>query len=189
MAGAAPTASGCCFPRQYAANQGIMKATVQGGHFSIMYGNMYYWFDAVRRMETYLEDLTVDGVESRVTVIKDYNVTNTKYVIANDKCRKMSLTPFKEGCIPDWATKLVDSHFADAATGQRIQIHNTSAGSATSFLVSSPDGCFPIYDLSAVPTGSAPYMQAVQFYNFTLGIQDPSVFDIPAICQDSSVLG
>ncbi|XP_053393169.1 uncharacterized protein LOC123564542 [Mercenaria mercenaria] len=181
-------ASVCCFPKQYEANQGLMKATVKNGQLLILYGNLHYWFDGVSRREVFIEDLTVDGYNTRVTVLKDYNVTNTKYVISGNHCTQKSLTPFKEGCIPDWATKLTSSSYGLKNSGMNFSVYNNSASTVTSFLIASED-CFPILDISAIPTGSSPYMQVVMPYNFTLGILDHTVFDIPAICKPSSPVG
>ncbi|XP_060599162.1 uncharacterized protein LOC132752795 [Ruditapes philippinarum] len=178
----------CCFPKQYEANQGLMKATVKNGQLSILYGNLHYWFDGISKKELFIEDLTVDGYNTRVTVLKDYNVTNTKYVISGDRCSQKALTPFKEGCIPDWATKLVSSNYGSQNSGMNFNVYNNSAGSVTSFLISTQD-CFPILDVSAIPHGASPYMQVVMPYNFTVGISDSSVFDIPAICKQSSLVG
>lgn len=183
-------ASICCFPKQYEANQGLVKSTVKNGQLSVMYGSLHYWFDGISRRETFMESLIVDGYETQVTVIKDYNVTNTKYVITGNRCVQKSLTPFKAGCIPDWATYITTMSFGLKTSGMNFNVYNNSVSSVTSFLVTTPPpNCFPVMDISVLPNGASPYMQMVVPFNFTEGIHDHTVFDIPAVCQSSTAVG
>jgi hypothetical protein len=52
----------------------------------------------------------------------------------------------------DWATKLVSSNYGSQNSGMNFNVYNNSAGSVTSFLISTQD-CFPILDVSAIPHG------------------------------------
>ncbi|KAL4240122.1 hypothetical protein ACF0H5_000916 [Mactra antiquata] len=181
-------ASQCCFPRQYEANQGIAKATARNGQLSIMTGNIHYWFDAVSRRERFNEYIVIDDIPYNIVVIKDYNMTNTKYVITNGHCTKSSLTKFKEGCIQDSSTELISSSYGLQDSGRDFTIYNNTAGIVTSFLIATND-CLPMLDVSIVPRGTTPYMEVVNFYNFTTGIKDPTVFDIPSLCKPPSPVG
>ncbi|KAH3837557.1 uncharacterized protein LOC127879299 [Dreissena polymorpha] len=174
----------CCFPSQYTANQGIFRSTVRGGNLSIKLAMNVYYYDAINQMEAVLENIIEDGQTTTMKVIKDYNVTKTKYVISEDgNCSRTLLDAFKAACIPDWAYKVVSSKVGNSTSGMPIELFNSSAGNTTSYLITAPDGCYPVLDVSAVPSGPSPYMQVVQFHNITLGIQDPSVFNVPPSCN------
>jgi hypothetical protein len=49
--------------------------------------------------------------------------------------------------------------------------------------------CFTLKIKDIISISASPYMQVVMPYNFTVGISDSSVFDIPDICKPSSLVG
>ncbi|XP_069134904.1 uncharacterized protein [Argopecten irradians] len=106
------------------------------------------------------------------------------YTVSEGTCTKTKLTgPFQPFCIPDSAPPAIPMYFG---TGDnKINVMNyvlaDPAGIITSLLVS--DGCVPFSNTTINMAGASPYALSLGYNGTTIGIKDPSVFDVPAECK------
>ena len=120
-----------------------------------------------------------------------YSSLLQSYTIDLDKskCYKMKTkSPMQQYCIPKNAkhtTELVFGAADDTLKGESWQfnIDNSAMKGQVATTVTTKD-CIPIGELIFGKANNVGFMANIGFFNTTLNIRDPSVFKVPASCDD-----
>ncbi|XP_002732744.1 ependymin-related protein 1-like [Saccoglossus kowalevskii] len=185
------TAYKCCPPKQFESTMGQFGGTCtrqgKSGIFTV-YGPLHY--DYSKEMVALEEYISAGEQQFKVKVIQDFN-SNTQYVIMAGKCTKSDLPgSIDDTCIPDAAEYIgtnvygLDALTADSYTYNAQQMGaNVSVGVAVT-----ANECLPFGLTIFADQPQAETISFIGFMNVTLGIKDPSVFDIPKICDHDDII-
>ncbi|EDV27387.1 uncharacterized protein TRIADDRAFT_53031 [Trichoplax adhaerens] len=122
----------------------------------------------------------------KTTVIIDFN-THKTYIITNGQCLTTTIeAPFNPTCIPGNAlySGILQLGGPDGIIAKSYHFSTADSTIQTDYIIS--ENCIPVLEVSKVsltnPTTETTFV-TLTYGNTTIGIQDPSVFDIPAICS------
>ncbi|XP_060075890.1 ependymin-related protein 1-like [Ylistrum balloti] len=182
--------SKCCSPPQWERGEHIEGTEFVNGTMSPFQGTARTAYDA--KNHKFMTKFTMmRGKElEKKHILNDYS-TGMKYVVTNGKCMKTELSgPFPEDCVPDEASGGFPMYFG--VGDNKIKVTNyilTSPNRSTSLLVT--ENCVPFSNSTTSTEGESPFSVAIGYNGTTLGISDPSVFDIPPACShdDHTVTG
>ena len=110
--------------------------------------------------------------------------------LLESKCTMVPLSePMREWCLPSDAK--FNANIVVGTDKQRIdarsftmQVDNESLRGTVSASVNKE--CFPVGQLIMGRSGVADLMASVGFFNTTMIIRDPKIFDVPKICMNST---
>ncbi|XP_077987115.1 ependymin-related protein 1-like [Glandiceps talaboti] len=128
------------------------------------------------------------GVTVDVKIIQDFG-EHIQYAIQDGLCSKTALPGAMEdtACIPDDAENLGNLNYGlDSLDGTvyRVKRDYPEANTSVSADISmTPKECIPIGENMVQNTPDIHLIVNVIYANVTLGIKDPSVFDVPEICK------
>ncbi|XP_002732738.1 ependymin-related protein 2-like [Saccoglossus kowalevskii] len=188
---ACTAAQKCCPPKQFEAFMGEVGGTCtpqgQSGLFFVT-GQVHY--DYKKAMVAAEEYISTEK-QVKVQIIQDYN-SNTQYVVQAGKCTKSDLPGSIENtCVPDYAVyggRLVYGLNA-ALEIDMYSFEGQQLGTnySVQVLVTSKE-CLYFAQNTFIDSPQVDIIMNSGYTNTTLGIKDPSVFDVPKICDHGDVI-
>ncbi|KAK3591059.1 hypothetical protein CHS0354_026073 [Potamilus streckersoni] len=175
---------GCCPPDTWEGFVGTMAGSVKDGVPHLTKGFLRYHLNSTLGMVEVEGDVIVDGWHTKIKIIKDFN-KNIEYVIVNGNCFQLTLGPQVPNCIPDNADLLLNTYFGSGSETMGVKVYRYMVEDIEVYSTVTSSGCIPVDD---VATGTlshtkAEFIEVVQISNFTVGVEDRSVFNIPSICD------
>ncbi|XP_070532952.1 ependymin-related protein 1-like [Ptychodera flava] len=170
----------CCVPKQMEGNVGHFGGYYQdgsGGGVITGLTRVHYDF--------YAEKIATVDFDNRI--INDFN-TSTQYIIVKEEhCWKAELPGTYDDftCIPDNAIDLGPLVLGiDVLYGRTYGVQTTFEDTnVTQYVTVTEDDCVTVV-VDYISNGpETTQIQCIGFYDFTLGFKDPSVFDVPEICN------
>lgn len=182
----------CCPPKQFEAIMGqiggsCMHAEVGDTTFAFG-GDIHY--DYNRKMVAATESGTSGGQEFHLNVIQDFN-KNKQFLIMQGTC-KISVLPgsIDDTCLPD--TAVFGGTFAyglDGFQGDLYYLSGEQMGvNVSAYIVVTKNECLPFSQSVFLSQPAADTIAVMGYTNTTLGIKDPTVFEIPKICRHDEVM-
>ncbi|KAK3603357.1 hypothetical protein CHS0354_025963 [Potamilus streckersoni] len=173
---------GCCPPDAWEGVVGLMIGSVKGKNPHLTKGVQMWHQNVTLGMIAIEEELLVDGLKMKLKVIQDYNKKN-EYFIKDGKCTKMTLVPSIPRCLPENATLVENTYFGAGSENVAVKIYRfNTRGLETYFTVTAND-CIPVMEIASGTLPNAQVMKVSEYTGISLGVKDPSVLNIPAICQ------
>ncbi|KAL3876397.1 hypothetical protein ACJMK2_034246 [Sinanodonta woodiana] len=174
----------CCVPDAMEGVAEMVFSTTMHGMLRLVKGRAMVHLNLTLGMMEIEAEISVNGHETNITVIYDYN-QEIQYTIINGSCTKFVLNATIPKCIPENAT-LVEETFLGAGSEQvPVKTYTFMIANDDVYFTVTSSGCVPILmDLSLhLATKQAVGIEVVKFSGITMGVKDPSIFDIPSICQ------
>ncbi|XP_060075898.1 uncharacterized protein LOC132555565 [Ylistrum balloti] len=174
--------SKCCSPPQWDRGEHIEGVEVVNGTMSLFQGTARTAYDAKNhKFMTKFTMMRGKKLEKK-HILNDYSA-GMKYSVTDGVCTKSQLSgPFPEACVPDDASVGFPMYFG--VGDNKIEVTNyvlVSPNRVTSLLVS--EKCVPFSNSTTSTEGETPFSVSIGYNGTTLGISDPSVFDIPPECS------
>ncbi|KAL3876393.1 hypothetical protein ACJMK2_034243 [Sinanodonta woodiana] len=178
---------GCCPPDVWEGLEGLLAGSVQAGKPHLTKGGLMLHLNNTGKIIAIEEDLFVDDHEIKLKIIQDYN-RGTEYMIMDGKCTKKTLEPWKPKCIPDDAQVVQNTYFGAGSAMLAVKTYSFMEKGLQVYATATVSGCIPIVEvMSGTTAEGVSTVDVVEFSGITLGIKDPSVFNIPSICNSESV--
>ncbi|XP_070532953.1 ependymin-related protein 1-like [Ptychodera flava] len=175
----------CCHPNQLESTMvqfGSYYDTERGGNVATDVSTVHYDFYADK----------IVTIDSTTRIINDFTL-NAQYIIIDERvCLKADLpgTYNDFACIPDdGIDRGVVSLGGDLLHGRTYEVNSVfETSNATEYITVTEDECIPVLvdHLSVHPQMSQ--LRSIGFYNLTLGLKDPSLFDVPLICYEAKAV-
>ncbi|XP_077978825.1 ependymin-related protein 1-like [Glandiceps talaboti] len=90
-------------------------------------------------------------------------------------------------CIPDDAILLGEYEYVGGTgKGREYRYNQTLFGATSDIILTVTDDCMPISVHSVDETAVGYSVGSGNYFGLTLGIRDPSVFDVPSFCFDDN---
>ncbi|KAL3883285.1 hypothetical protein ACJMK2_029568 [Sinanodonta woodiana] len=178
------TGEGCCPPDAWEGVAGLMVGSVKDKNPHLTKGVLMLHLNTTSGMIAIEEELLVDGLKMKLKVIQDYN-KKTEYVIKYGKCTKTALKSSIPRCLPANATLVENTFLGAGFENVAVKIYRFSVrGLEVYFTVTAYD-CIPVVAIASgyIPDKKVSVLEVLEYSGITVGVKDPSVFDIPAICQ------
>lgn len=174
---------GCCPYDAWEGTFGLVTGTVQGGESHLTLGALYLHVDSAKKVIVSEGGLTVDGYGFQLKAIQDYE-KGTEYDIVNGNCTTKRLGPWKSKCIPDNAVVVQDTYLGAGFEKVAVKTYLYTENGLQVYSTVTANGCIPIASVQSGTTlEGVPTVTAAEFSGITRGVKDPSVFNIPAICN------
>ncbi|KAL4239889.1 hypothetical protein ACF0H5_000689 [Mactra antiquata] len=175
----------CCLPEQWEGMQGFQTGSLDDqGHTAITLGSVGTSYDATNKRVRLVENIISGGNSQEFTILQLFN-QNVQYNIKNQTCTSSRAPAWTENCIPDTATMTgkyrLGLNQSIEVTGYVWTQGNVSIG------LDVTDGCVPITQGTQGEVSGVQFMSGTSVLGITVGIKDPSVFDVPAICKHPHV--
>ncbi|KAL5017937.1 hypothetical protein ScPMuIL_003659 [Solemya velum] len=175
--------AGCCIPKQWEGVEGMLMGTVHWIKPRLTRGMLKVHWDATNQKLATNSSYDMDGKRFSLTTLEDYS-QGMQYIVMDDKCKKLKLNrTFPEGCIPDSAKELGTYHLGAGSNTLDATSYYMKRGELETMISVTKEGCIPLGEDTFGRFKRRSVLQTVSFANISPGIQDPSVFDVPAACQ------
>ncbi|XP_070531920.1 ependymin-related protein 1-like [Ptychodera flava] len=171
----------CCPPTKWEGQFGelggyVTDKTKESGVFTVA---------ATAHIDSDIQKVAMETAR-QVKIIQDYK-KKIMYTIAGGNCTKTALqgTVEDDVCIPDRAKYFTTlTYFGEDLIADDyiydIVLHGMKL---TTISLVTRSSCIPMGLQGKVEAKDVKAIYSGGFFNVTLGIEDPSVFDVPAICQ------
>nr|ABO26643.1 X-box binding protein [Haliotis discus discus] len=187
---AAAVADPCCTPDQWEGSFGSITGTVTDDMTKTIKVNGMMAYDFINKMVAQTTVVTEGSMKMQNKTIINYN-TKMMYLIdmTRDLCEVKSVDqPMMQACTPQGATETGTFYFG---AGEDNMLDATSykftVNTMGSYLTVTSLDCVPITSVTYGQAGNTAIMTSVGFVDIMLKIQDPSVFDPPAACDEAKV--
>ncbi|KAL3882895.1 hypothetical protein ACJMK2_029197 [Sinanodonta woodiana] len=175
---------GCCFPDAWEGVAFMMVGSVKNKTPHLTKGVVMFHMNYTLGMIVIQGEFLVDGLNKKVNILKDYN-KKIKYHISDGKCTKNTLETRIPRCLPENTTLVENTYLGSGTEKVAVKMYSSNVGGLEMNFTVTANGCFPIVAILSgiIPNSQVPVMKVYEHSGSTVGIKDPSVFDIPAICQ------
>ncbi|XP_060557202.1 uncharacterized protein LOC132717685 [Ruditapes philippinarum] len=175
----------CCYPDQWEAVEGLMAGSVDDeGHATITNGYVTVSYDA-KNQRIYGVDTITTGSVTKVYTFLQLFTEGVQYLIVNKTCTRAKLGAWNnQNCIPDNAT-LTNQYRLGLNQSIMINDYTYSISNLTYIVSVENKSCAPVVEYNFGDLNGAQLMTGVGVQGITVGIKDPSVFDVPAICKQA----
>ncbi|XP_002732737.1 ependymin-related protein 1-like [Saccoglossus kowalevskii] len=180
----------CCPPKQF---EGFIGSYGGSCSHQGQAGLLFSWgqvhYDYKKAMVAVEETVYVDKQQEHVQVIQDY-ANEVMYLIIGGNCTKSDLPDTEIMCVPDSAVYVMTQEYGMGAMTVDIYSYGSKLfGDAFFGQISvTRDKCIPMGVNLGINHPQASIVMSFGYANLTLGIKDPSVFDIPEICHHNDVI-
>ncbi|KAK6185407.1 hypothetical protein SNE40_007650 [Patella caerulea] len=187
FAAAEPTRPGCCVPPQWEGRQGSIIGSVNKGSTSVTNANYFMSYDETNQRVYYETEAETEGVTQYLKIIQNF-AKGMQYVIDLQKqnCSSFPISQqFPKICLPADA-QLAGKIYFGIGTNRFDALSFTYYTHGTNVtVVGTPDDCIPVIDVLRVKDSSmgTAQMTFTGFVDLTVGIRDPSIFNVPSICK------
>lgn len=172
-----------------------MEGKVKGDTSILTEGIEEVSFDHVLQKINYFITSTTDGVVTKERILTDYKMRYHYTIDNNGTCSKVNLprmTEMKQPCVPKGSIKIADSYYGGAANPLDVVTYEYPVSNGLSgYLKVTETDCIPVFQTVHGFTGKdgkTRYMRFVGFTNFTAGIKNTAVFNVPHHCPDADIL-
>ncbi|KAK3603358.1 hypothetical protein CHS0354_025964 [Potamilus streckersoni] len=134
------------------------------------------------------EELLVDGSKIKLKVIQDYN-KKTEYTLIGGKCIKKPLESSIPRCLPENSTLVNRTYIGAGSENVAVKVYRFNVGDIeTDFTVTACD-CIPVVAIlsGTLADEQVSVLEVLVYSGITVGVEDPSVFNIPAICKKAEM--
>ncbi|XP_052067340.1 uncharacterized protein LOC127706722 [Mytilus californianus] len=177
----------CCFPKQWEGwtyqtsshtlNNGSVIYEEESSSLSVDYNKGFAYYN---------QTTDTNSGQTKQIILQDFN-KNKEYVIQNNKCTTLNYTTSVElACIPMGSKILSRSYVGAGMTKLNATLYKYMDITGTRFYFEVvDDGCIPLMTDTASPNwlGEGSKKTTVTYMGISKGIQNPSVFNVPAICM------
>ncbi|KAL3862071.1 hypothetical protein ACJMK2_008066 [Sinanodonta woodiana] len=180
---------GCCPPKAWEGFVGTMSGFMKDGKPHSSKGLLMYHTNDTLGMVDSEGDIIIDRLLTlKIRIIKDNNKM-IGYNIMNGKCTKKTLVRKELDCIPENATLVRSTYLGAGPETLAVKVYRFMDGDTEVYSTVTSSGCIPLdHVLTGIhPDTKAEFIGVEQVSGITVGVKDPSVFDIPSICPSSGV--
>ncbi|KAL3883194.1 hypothetical protein ACJMK2_029510 [Sinanodonta woodiana] len=172
---------GCCPPDAW---EGVafMVASVQNKATHLTKGVLMSHTNFTLGMIVIEGEVHVDGLSKKVIEIKDYN-KKIKYDINDGRCIKKTLQSKIPRCLPENTTLVENTYIGTGTEKVAVKMYRSDVGGLETNFTVTANECIPIVVIVSSIIPNSEVMRVYEYSGITVGVKDPSVFDIPAICQ------
>ncbi|KAL3862072.1 hypothetical protein ACJMK2_008067 [Sinanodonta woodiana] len=180
---------GCCPPNAWEGFLGTMAGFIKYGVPHSTKSFLTYHTNSTLGM-IYMEgDVIIDRWPTQKIRIFFDNNKNIEYLIMNNRCSKRTLARKQRNCIPENATRVLKTYLGAGPETLAVIVYRFMDRDTEVYSTVTSDSCIPV---NTVATGTNPafkdeYMEVEQLSGITVGVKDPSVFDIPSMCHSADV--
>ncbi|XP_033748215.1 uncharacterized protein LOC117333167 [Pecten maximus] len=176
----------CCIPKQFQSPGGMIGLVEVNGKAMQQGTSMTISYDAMLEKVATTSQTSIDGYPPTTEVqLKDYKA-KIQYTLRNGVCQKIPLNSFPDPCMPDDATykPMVLGSGANTLKGG-IYSYVYEGINMTLFMT---EDCIPISEMLNGDVGpNVEYWYSLGYSAISLGIKDPSVFNVPAACKGAAM--
>lgn len=175
-----------CTVSKWEVIQGFLVGSVHSGQGVETEGRALLSYDRDRQMINAVVDVHQGDKHRKDRYLYDYKNKKEYIIDEQAKCHTYSIDwPIETGCIPDGAKKVSNFYFGSANHPLNVDVYRLAAkGPANGYLTVVPTGatCIPVAEVF-YDGGPNAEMMYYGFNNFTEGIKNATVFDIPPQCK------
>lgn len=180
----------CCTVRAWEAIQGFLLGSVYSGKPQEHEGLSLISYDQDRLMiNSYTEQSsTIDGIR-KYRYLQDFK-NKVHYMIDETGCTKQKdAAPFPPPCVPAGSVKVTSYYYGGSKSPLYVDVYRTPVVSTEhGFVTVTTNGCVPVAQANYGGNEQSAQMRSFSYSNFTVGIRNTTVFDIPAECKHASFL-
>ncbi|KAL3876400.1 hypothetical protein ACJMK2_034249 [Sinanodonta woodiana] len=179
---------GCCPYDAWEGTLGLVTGTEQGGQSHLTLGALNLHVNSAKKIIVSEGEMDVDGYGFQLKAIQDY-MKGTEYDIVNGKCTTKSIGPWKSRCIPDDAQIVQNTYIGAGSEKVAVKTYLYMEDGLQVYSTVTARDCVPIMSVqSGVTSKGVSTVTASEFSGITKGVKDPSIFNIPAICNPKNPL-
>ncbi|XP_067673132.1 uncharacterized protein [Haliotis asinina] len=178
---AAVTAQGkpCCMGGKWSATMMDIQVIASGQDITSDY--YYNGYEMVTAVQYY--NFGMSGRVFRNRVVTDYGKRVRYYIAADGTCTKGNITEtMLPNCVPVTSTYLGSSYIGAKTNGLKYDAWLIPLGSLNATVTYTNPECIPVAMAVVGKLSSVSVNRALFFSGYKLGIQNPSVFDVPITC-------
>ncbi|KAK3612479.1 hypothetical protein CHS0354_032095 [Potamilus streckersoni] len=169
----------CCVPTLWEANEGMMMASSVHGKSSLEEHFTRVSFDGNQKI---VAVVYLSAPNQNKRIVQDFSKM-TQYSIQGTECHKSILSvPWDPYCIADNATLLQDFYYGTPENRLDAQTFSTSRFGLNGYFTVTKRECVPIALTLMGTVSGVDNFWVFGMSNFTMGIQDPSFFNVPDTC-------
>lgn len=182
----------CCVDNSWEAIEGFNVGSNRGGKGSLTEGGAAVSFDTdLEKINSNIYVKTGDKV-SQFRLLQDYKQKWQYMIDAQKKCKKTRLTdPFQKFCIPAKSKKVAGVYFGSATASGTLDVDSyriPTIKGYNGYVAVTAKGCIPFGELLMTGDETGGEMINISFMNYTQGIRDMHVFDVPPECNNASLV-
>ncbi|ESO90793.1 hypothetical protein LOTGIDRAFT_233585 [Lottia gigantea] len=186
------TVPGCCVPPQWEGLQGTIIGRVDGsGRQQVISENVETFYDQTNNRMALNVATDFTGKMQYLRIIQLYS-KKIQYVIDLDTqtCKSNTLSgTFPPICLPKDAMPEGPYYFGIGDTKLESISFRFNVSGANVTVSALREGCIPILENIVTSGQGIAQMQTTGFVNLSPGISQPSMFDVPDICNQAKDLG
>ncbi|XP_071125326.1 uncharacterized protein [Mytilus edulis] len=184
------TSTPCCMPDKFESHEYVEARIINMAKSTYLQtANMNISYDFTsKKTVTFVYNIKADGkVLPPLSTLVDYEA-GVAYVVQNNKCTK-SAVPIKlrRACVPEMFKIVETTHFGAGSEMLAVHKYQSSYGNSTSSFTVTAQNCYYISYEAYDSQRPAERPRGVVF-GITLGIKNPSVFSVPALCKKTADL-
>ncbi|XP_063413226.1 uncharacterized protein LOC134695749 [Mytilus trossulus] len=175
----------CCMPDKFESHEYVEGRILQATHFETANMNISFDFTS-KKAVGFRYNIKTDGkVLPPMYTLVDYE-SGFAYVVQNNKCTKSAAHgKMQRACIPEMFKMVKTTHFGAGSEMLPVHKYQSNIGNSTGSITVTAKNCYYIsyggYN-SQRPTEGL----RGEVFGITLGIKDPSVFSVPALCKKTA---
>ncbi|XP_052791315.1 uncharacterized protein LOC128225250 [Mya arenaria] len=181
----------CCTPQQWESVNMLIDGRDTAGNATkplLTQGYEQVSVDGVNHKIASLSTLTTSsGFNITVQVIQLYD-KGIMYTVEDGECKHSALPAWTPRCVPDDAKLLTKYSLGQGSVHVDVDVYSVTVGPNTVFLNIASADCTPIYQTAYGSAAGVSALSMKTYSNFTLGIKDPIVFNVPSICNNATYL-
>ncbi|KAL3862073.1 hypothetical protein ACJMK2_008068 [Sinanodonta woodiana] len=180
---------GCCPPKAWEGYAITMAGLMKDGvPYSAKCFLTYHTNDTLGMIE--MEgNITIDRwLTQKIRVIRDIN-KNLEYFIMDGRCSKKPMARKILECISENASLVLNTYLGAGPEKLAVKVYRFIDGNIEVYSTVTSSACIPVVEVTTGihPTTNAEFMEVSQLSGITIGVKDPSVFDIPSICYSADI--
>lgn len=178
----------CCMPDKFESHEYVEARIinlVKSTYLQTANMNISYDFTS-KKTVTFIYNIKADGKSfPSMSTLVDYEA-GVAYIVKNNKCTK-SAAPRKMPriCVPEIFKIAETTHFGAGSDMLLVHKYQYSYGNTTSSFTVTAKNCYFI-SYEAYDSQSPEDRPRGVVFGITLGIKDPSVFSVPALCKKTA---
>ncbi|ESO87154.1 hypothetical protein LOTGIDRAFT_154656 [Lottia gigantea] len=182
---ASSLAEKCCVPDTWEGIQQQSVGSIKNGIPTMSEETITIHYDLTKNVAAFDESVTANGYTVKVKVIMDFKA-GTEYIISGNHCSKKVIShTSRTRCVPDNA-KFEGSHFGGSGNNKvMFNSYSYQAANVTAHFSMTNPGCVPVSQIIYGSTNGVQYFVSQNFYDITPGVKDPTVFNVPSICDNA----
>ncbi|KAL3862069.1 hypothetical protein ACJMK2_008064 [Sinanodonta woodiana] len=180
---------GCCPPIAWEGFIGTMVGSVEDAVPHLTMSFLKYHTNITLGMIEMEGNIIIDrGQTQQIRIIIDNNKM-TQYFIMNGKCARRTLARKVLNCVPENATLVLNTYLGAGPETLTVKVYRFLVEDIEVYSTVTSSGCIPVeHVLTGIhPDTKVALLEVAQVSGVTVGVKNPSVFDIPSICQSANI--